>query len=159
MAHDNSDLSLQASTTLPVPQDQAFAVFVRELGSWWPAEYTWSKHVLDRIVMEPKAGGACYEIGPQGFRCDWGRVTKYDEPWRVVFRWHISARREPVPDPAKASEVEVRFEKDDGKTLVVLVHRGFERHGEDGSWYRDAMASDMGWPRILDALRRHVEAA
>ncbi|NBC30609.1 MAG: ATPase, partial [Spirochaetes bacterium] len=78
---------------------------------------------------------------------------------RLVFRWHISARREPVPDPAKSSEVEVRFEKGGAETQVVLTHRGFERHGEDGSWYRDAMASDMGWPRILAALQSYATPA
>jgi hypothetical protein len=55
--------------------------------------------------------------------------------------------------------VEVRFEKGGAETQVVLTHRGFERHGEDGSWYRDAMASDMGWPRILAALQSYATPA
>ena len=88
---------------------------------------------------------ACFELGPHGFRCDWGRVTVWEPPHRLVFRWQIGAQREPVPDPQRASEVEVRFA--DGE--VRLEHRGFERHGPDAENYRAALASEQGWPYIL----------
>lgn len=133
--------------TLAVPADpeRAFAAFVDELGEWWPAEYTWSGPVLERIGIEPRPGGACFEIGPYGFRCDWGRVTAWEPPRNLAFTWQIGARREPVPDPERASEVEVRF----GDGEVSLEHRGFERHGDDAENYRAALASEHGWPYIL----------
>jgi len=44
----------------------------------------------------------------------------------------------------------VRFEADDGSaTLVELEHRGFERHGEGGRGYREALGSPQGWAYIL----------
>jgi hypothetical protein len=42
-----------------------------------------------------------------------------------------------------------------GGTLVLLEHRGFERHGPQAVAYRDALASAQGWPWIL----KHYEAA
>jgi uncharacterized protein YndB with AHSA1/START domain len=124
--------------------ERAFAVFTGELDAWWPREYTWSGDALEHIGIEPH--GACFEIGPDGFRCDWGRVTAWEPPRRLVFRWQIGAQREPVPDPAKASEVEVRF----GDGEVTLEHRGFDRHGPDAEGDRAALASEQGWPYILE---------
>ena len=59
--------------------------------------------------------------------------------------------RVPVPNPAKAGEVEVRFLAEGGSgTRVELEHRGFARHGDGGARYREAMGSAPGWPLILD---------
>jgi len=128
----------------------AFHVFTAHMHRWWPREYTWSGDVLDAIGIEPRAGGLCYERGPHGFRCDWGRVLAWEPPERLVLAWQISPRREPVPDPARASEVEVRFEPDgQGGTRVTLEHRAFDRHGTGAGEYRSALASPQGWPCIL----------
>ena len=136
--------------TVAQPPSEAFDLFARRFGSWWPREYTWAQETLHHIALEPQAGGRCLEIGPHGFHSDWGRVLVWDPPGRLVLAWQISPRREPEPNPAKASEVEVRFEPaDQGGTMVTLEHRGFERHGPDGASYRDALASERGWPWLL----------
>jgi uncharacterized protein YndB with AHSA1/START domain len=112
--------------------------------------------VLDTIAIEPRAGGRCFERGPHGFECDWGRVLAYDPPRRLAFLWQISPRREPVSDPARASEVEVVFVAEVDTTRVELTHRGFERHGDGAAEYREAMASEQGWPYLL---RCYADAA
>jgi uncharacterized protein YndB with AHSA1/START domain len=143
--------AVRHTVSVPVPAEPAFRLFTDGLASWWPAEYTWSRDVLETIAIEPREGGRCFERGPHGFQCDWGRVLAWEPPRRVVFTWQISPRREPEPDPAKAGEVEVRFEPgDDGGTRVALEHRGFARHGDDADAYREAMGSPQGWPYILD---------
>ena len=157
MTAESSESSLQVEVSVKASLSDAFAAFVRRLGHWWPPEYTWSQEVLVDIGMEPKIGGACYELGPHGFRCDWGHIVSYSEPDSLRFRWQISPRREPVPDPKKASEVEIGFHESMGTTRVVVVHRGFDNHGNDAGWYRDALASEMGWPRILEAYRLFLE--
>jgi uncharacterized protein YndB with AHSA1/START domain len=130
--------------------DEAFRQFAEQLDRWWPREYTWSGDVLQAIGIEPREGGLCYEPGPHGFRCDWGRVLVWEPPVRLVLAWQISPRREPVPDPRRASEVEVQFDPDGrGGTRVTLEHRGFDRHGTGASEYRAAMASPQGWAYIL----------
>jgi uncharacterized protein YndB with AHSA1/START domain len=142
---------VRTSIRLPVAPERGFEAFV-DLNSWWPREYTWSGEALERIELEARQGGACVEWGLDGFRCDWGRVIAWEPPERLAFRWQISPRREPVPDPAEASEVEVSFEPTDGGTEVTLVHRGFDRHGEGAGEYRQALASEQGWPYILGRL-------
>lgn len=139
------------SVLLEVPPERAFEILAHELGSWWPAEYSWSGDVLEEIGIEPHEGGLCYERGPHGFRCDWGRVLVWDPPQRLVFAWQISPRREPEPNPAKASEVEVRFgAREGGGTKVELEHRAFERHGEEGAQYEQMLDSPQGWPFLLE---------
>jgi uncharacterized protein YndB with AHSA1/START domain len=147
---------IQISTRIGLSVAQAFELFTSALQTWWPREYTWSGAVLDRIGIEPGAGGFCYERGPHGFRCDWGRVQVWDAPRRLVFTWQIGPHREPVPDPARASEIEVRFVADAGAARVNLEHGGFERYGEGAVAYRTALASPQGWPYILQCF---VEAS
>jgi uncharacterized protein YndB with AHSA1/START domain len=148
-------IRLEVATPLPVAR--AFERFAGELHDWWPREYTWSQAVLQQIGIEPRVDGLCFEIGPHGFRCDWGRVVEWAPPDRLRLAWQISPRREPVPDPEQASSVTVSFAaQGPQRTKVSLVHDAFERHGNDGAGYRDAMASARGWPFIL---QRFVEAA
>ncbi|MER5332420.1 SRPBCC family protein [Micromonospora sp. NPDC002717] len=141
--------SLRSVLLVPGPADQAFAVFTDALAAWWVTEYTWSgpEHLAE-LGMEPRAGGMLYEIGPYGFRCDWGRVLTWDPPRRLVFTWQIGADRAPVPDPAQASEVEVLFHADGPeRTRVEVEHRHFDRHGEAAEGYRQALTA--GWHELL----------
>jgi uncharacterized protein YndB with AHSA1/START domain len=78
-------------------------------------------------------------------------VLVWEPPRRLVLAWQISPERAPEPDPAKASEVEVRFVAEGPSvTRVELEHRGFERHGAGGAGYRAGMGAPQGWPYILD---------
>jgi len=148
----------QATVTVPAPLDRAFAVFTEGLGTWWPAEFTWSQDVLDSIGMELRAGGLCFERGPYGFRIDWGRVLTWEPPRQLVFSWQISPERVPEPNPARSSEVEVRFtELGRATTQVTLTHSRFDRHGDGGAHYR-AMMADQGWPYILARYAAAVRA-
>lgn len=142
--------AVRSSVHVPVSAEEAFRVFTEAFGSWWPAAYTWSGEALEAIAIEGGAGGRCFERGPQGFECDWGRVLAWDPPRRVTFAWQISPTRVPEPDPSRASEVDVTFRDGDGGTTVELVHRGFGHHGEGAAGYRDAMGSEHGWPLILE---------
>lgn len=146
---DTADIA-RATTTVAAPPDRAFAAFTDALGRWWPREFTWSQDVLEGIGLETHQGGLCFEHGPHGFTINWGRVLQWEPPRRLVLAWQITPERAPEPNPAKASEVEVRFtECDSGATRVELVHTGFDRHGEGGADYRAAMA-DQGWPYLLE---------
>ena len=148
--------------TVAAPPDEAFAAFTEELNRWWPRAASWSGDVLEAVGIEPRVGGFLWERGPHGFRADFGRVQAWEPPHRLVFSWQVGPDRAPEPNPARASEVEVRFRAAGGKTRVELEHRGFERHGPGGAAYRDGMASADGWPGILEAyaaaLQRRSEA-
>ncbi|MEV6373980.1 SRPBCC family protein [Micromonospora musae] len=140
---------LRCSLLISAPSERAFAVFAGALTDWWVREYTWSgPEALSELGMEPWAGGMLYEIGPYGFRADWGRVLTWDPPRRLVFTWQIGPDRVPVPDPARASEVEVVFLTEaPEQTRVELEHRHFDRHGEAAEGYRQALTA--GWHELL----------
>lgn len=155
MAEQDPIESIQRTYSVQVSVERAFDAFTDELATWWPPEYTWSKDTLDTIAIEPKEGGRCFERGPHGFECDWGRVLTWDPPDRLVFTWQISPTRVPEPNPDKASEVEVQFEAEDAETTrVTFEHRGFANHGDGSVEYREAMASPHGWDYILERYRR-----
>ncbi|WP_076468833.1 SRPBCC family protein [Micromonospora avicenniae] len=146
---DVDQFSVRCDLVISAPTERAFAVFAGALTDWWVREYTWSgPEALSELGMEPRAGGMLYEIGPYGFRADWGRVLIWDPPRRLVFTWQIGPDRSPVPDPARASEVEVLFLAEaPGQTRVELEHRHFDRHGEAAEGYRQALTA--GWHELL----------
>jgi uncharacterized protein YndB with AHSA1/START domain len=108
MVRQPADEPIRQAVTVPVPVDRAFSAFA-DLARWWPREYTWAADTLEDLGIEPREGGHCFERGPDGFTCHWGRVLTWDPPARLVFAWQIAPDRVPEPNPAKASEVEVRF--------------------------------------------------
>jgi uncharacterized protein YndB with AHSA1/START domain len=139
---------------VPLSPEEAFRLFTDGFGSWWPQAYTWSQDALVAIMIDAQAGGRCTETGPEGFTCDFGRVLEADPGRRIKLLWQISPRREPVPDPSKASEIDILFKAEAGGTRVVLVHDGFDRHGDGATGYADAMGSPQGWPMILGAFAK-----
>ena len=136
-----------AQVRVELSPDDAFARFTEGMGEWWPPEYTWSQDALEAIGIED---GMCFERGPFGFTCHWGRILDWEPGARLVFSWQISPARVPEPDPERASEVVVTFEPEGDGCLVTLEHTGFERHGEGAADYEAAMRSEMGWPYILE---------
>ena len=98
------------------------------------------------MVFERREGGHIYDRAVDGNECRWARVLVYEPPNRVVFSWDISPEWQLQPDPAKTSEVEVRFIAEDAqRTRVELEHRNLERHGDGWQGMRDAVGSPDGW--------------
>ncbi len=138
------------SVTVDASPERAFEVFTAGFSTWWPLD---SHHIGETMaveaVIEPRAGGRWFERDAQGAECDWGFVTEWDPPRRVLLAWHLTPGWKFDPDPAKATEVAVRFTPQDCGTLVELEHRGFERHAEYGAGMRDAVSSPGGWADLL----------
>lgn len=143
---------------VPVPVKTAFELFVSEFDEWWPKDYTWSQEKLVEIRPGKGPGALCTEIGPYGFRCDWGRITHWQKNMKIGLKWQIGPNREPVPDPTKASDLSLEFKgKEDASTVLVLEHEGFENHGQGAADYRDMMDGTMGWDYILNKYRQYCE--
>lgn len=150
--------ALTATTSVPVPPEQAYQAFVEAFDGWWPAEFTWSQAAgLERMIFGTQAGDLLSEIGPHGFRIDWGRVVAAEPPRRVEFTWQISPDRVPVPDPEQASMVRVAFEPDGDATTVTVTHDGWDRHGPDAASYREQFSP--AWDLALAAYAQHVAPA
>jgi uncharacterized protein YndB with AHSA1/START domain len=140
-----------------ISSDIAFQKFVNELNEWWPKEYTWSQDKLKKIKIDGRKDGLCTEIGPNGFRCDWGTVTEFKENEKISLKWQISPKREPIPNPQKASDVMVSFVENDNSTTINFEHFNFENHGEGSDNYRNMMNSEQGWDYILNKFKVYCE--
>ena len=138
--------AVHRSVTVAAPPERAFAAFTTGMSSWWPID---SHHIGEamavEVVIEPRTGGRWLERDAQGGECVWGFVTEWDPPRRVVLAWHLTAEWAFDPDPAKASEIEVRFAPEQDGTLVELEHRGFGADPRVGQ----AVSAPGGWADLL----------
>lgn len=142
---------------IKIPSEVAFQKFVYELNEWWPKEYTWSQDKLKEIKIDGRKDGLCTEIGPNGFRCDWGIVTEFTVNEKISLKWQISPKREPIPDPDKASDLNVGFLQEGSSTVIEFEHLNFDNHGEGSEDYRRMMDSEHGWDYILRNYKKYCE--
>ncbi|TMK61751.1 MAG: ATPase [Actinobacteria bacterium] len=146
MTTQASSTAVETSVVVEAPIERAFSVFTEGIGTWWPPEHHILEGELAEMVFERREGGHIYDRAVDGNECRWARVLVYEPPNRVVFSWDISPEWQIQPDPAKTSEVEVRFIAEDAqRTRVELEHRNLERHGDGWQGMRDAVGSPDGW--------------
>ena len=158
MTAQATDTAVQTSIVVEAPPERAFSFFTDEIGKWWPPEHHILQVELAEMVFEPRVGGHIYDRGVDGSECRWSRVLAYEPPERVVFSWDISLQWEIEADPAKTSEVEIRFiPEGPNQTRVELEHRNLDRHGEGWEQMRDAVGSPDGWGAGLRRFAEHVK--
>jgi uncharacterized protein YndB with AHSA1/START domain len=130
--------------------ERAFALFIDQFDAIKPREHNLLSVPIAETVFEPRVGGHIYDVGIDGSRCEWSRVLAYEPPSRVVISWDIGPRWQLEADPAKTSEVEVRFiAESDDRTRVELEHRHLDRHGDGWQAVADGIEGDAGWPLYL----------
>jgi uncharacterized protein YndB with AHSA1/START domain len=130
--------------------ERAFALFIDQFDAIKPREHNLLSVPIAETVFEPRVGGHVYDVGIDGSRCEWSRVLAYEPPSRVVISWDIGPTWQLEVDPAKTSEVEVRFiAESDGRTRVELEHRHLDRHGDGWQAVADGVEGDAGWPLYL----------
>jgi uncharacterized protein YndB with AHSA1/START domain len=156
-----TEMAVQAEVkreiTVRATPARAFDFFTRQMAKWWPATHHIAREPFQEIVMEPRAGGRWYELDANGTECMWGRVLAWEPPLRVVLGWHLTATWQFDPDPAHASEVEIRFEPvGDSATQVILTHSRFERHGEGYEAMMKGVGEPGGWLLILEAFGKNL---
>jgi uncharacterized protein YndB with AHSA1/START domain len=155
MTSQTTDTSVRTSIVVHATPERAFAVFTEDIGSWWNPEHHLLADELAEMVFEPRVGGHVYDRGVDGSECRWARVLAYEPPHRLVISWDINTRWQVETDPARTSEVEVRFlPEGDEHTRVELEHRHLERHGDGWEGMRDAVGAPNGWG---DGLRRFAD--
>jgi hypothetical protein len=124
------------------PAAHAFDVWTSRIGGWWPADHSVSGEAGLAVVLEGRPGGRIFERTAAGVEHEWGEVTVWEPPSRLVYLWHL--RR----DRADATEVEIRFiERDAANTRVEIEHRGWEVLGADAEDWRDRNYG--GWATLL----------
>ena len=140
---------IHRSITVERTPADAFRLFTAEMGSWWPLdthgrvdEFDGAK--IERLVFEEREGGRIYEVLSNGEEADWGVVTSWEPPSRIVMDWN------PSPEDRPYTEVEVTFTPTtDASTRVDLHHRHWERLGEEtGAAFRANY--EPGWTYVFD---------
>jgi uncharacterized protein YndB with AHSA1/START domain len=134
-----------------VGPERAFEVFTREIGTWWPLDkYSIGETGIVEVVFEEHVGGRVFERHADGSEADWGKVLSWDPPGSFSMSWS------PGSDPAKATELSVRFAAEGEGTRVDLEHRGWEILAARAHEARNSY--DGGWESVLGYYTRHLNA-
>jgi uncharacterized protein YndB with AHSA1/START domain len=150
MTTQTATTTVRTSIVVQAPLERAFKVFTEDFGRFKPREHNLLGVELAETVFEPRVGGHLFDRGVDGSECRWARVLAYEPPHRVVLSWDINARWQLETDPARTSEVEVRFVSETPeRTRVELEHRHLDRHGDGWEGVRDGVGGDGGWPLYL----------
>ncbi len=151
--------SVRHGIVVDAPVERAFRVFTEGFGTFKPREHNLLDVEIAETVFEGRVGGHILDRGVDGSECRWARVLIWEPPDRVVFSWDISPRWRVETDPARTSEVEVRFlAEGPDRTRVELEHRHLDRHGAGWEGVRDGVDSPGGWPRYLERYGAVVAA-
>jgi uncharacterized protein YndB with AHSA1/START domain len=146
---------IRGRVTVGVPVERAFDVFTGSFGTWWPRDYHIGQAPMADAILEPREGGRWYERGDDGSECDWGRVLAWEPPHRLVVTWQINGQWQYDPDPAHASEIEVRFTEDGpGQTTVELEHRFLDRLPGGQAIHDTIVFGGGGWNAILEQFAK-----
>ncbi len=133
------------------PIERAFTVFTDRFGDFKPPEHNLLGAPIVATVFEPLVGGSITDRAADGTECRWARILAFEPPHRVVFSWDISPQWTIETDPARTSEVEVRFSAESpNRTRVDLEHRHIDRHGPGWEAVLGGVNSPEGWPLYLD---------
>jgi uncharacterized protein YndB with AHSA1/START domain len=150
MATQAQEASVRTQIVVDAPIARAFSVFIEQFDRIKPREHNLLEADIAETVFEAREGGRIYDRGVDGSECHWARVLAYEPPNRLAFSWDISPQWQIETDPAKTSEVEVRFVSETPeRTRVELEHRNLDRHGDGWESERDGVAADAGWPLYL----------
>jgi uncharacterized protein YndB with AHSA1/START domain len=156
---DVDDATVRQSVTVPVAQEAAFAVFTERIGDFKPPEHNLLGVPIAETVLEQHEGGNIVDRGVDGSECRWARILTFERPSRLVFSWDIGPTWQIETDPAKTSEVEVRFIAEGPEsTIVQIEHRHLDRHGPGWTGIRDAVDGGGGWPLYLERFAKLAHA-
>jgi Activator of Hsp90 ATPase homolog 1-like protein len=136
---------VRKSVTVAVAPLQAFELFTRDIGTWWPlATHSVGLERAATLSFGPAVGDQLVETLADGTEEKWGTVLQSESPRRIAFSWH------PGRSADEATHIEVTFTPDSaGGTVVELIHSGWERW-EDGE--TQAANYREGWGPVLRAL-------
>jgi hypothetical protein len=101
---------LRASITVRRAPADAFRIFTKEMGSWWPLhvhslavdEYD-GRVKAETVIVEERVGGRIVERMSDGTEGTWGTVTTWDPPARVVIAWKPNTNTNPPPNSRSVS--------------------------------------------------------
>ena len=132
--------------------EDAFALFTRDVGSWWPLDRaSFGGDRASEVHFEPFEGGRFYERYTDGEEHTGGHVLRWEPPDLLAYTWRHD-------DWSAPTEVEVRFFAEGPElTRVELEHRAWERLGELAEPMRDMYRN--GWTTVISCYVSYAGAA
>ena len=148
----------RVTTVVDVDPADAFEVFTAEIEAWWKPGPRW-RPGPGRLRFDGGPGGRLVQA-EGGSELTIGRILVWEPGARLVFEWRA---RSFAPD--EVTQVEVRFERVERGTRVVLEHRGWEklaanhavRHGLEGPAFTDMIG--LWWAELLTSYRARAAPA
>ncbi len=144
----DTDLNNALHKTVFVPwlPQEAFHIFTSCIGEWWPLK---THSLADKakgeqansIVIEPHAGARFYEVLADGQHRDWGIVLAYKPGEVLRLCWQMG---KPM---TQSTEIEIIFSPAGTQTKVDLIHRHWERLGDEGEEKKKQY--NTGWDYVL----------
>jgi uncharacterized protein YndB with AHSA1/START domain len=148
---------IRASITVNREPEDAFRIFTRSMGTWWPvADYSMAADreeegiKVESVVFEEREDGRVYEVMSDGTEGTWAIVLTWDPPRRLVLAWKPNLSDNPP------TELEVTFAPEGSGTVVELEHRGWERLGALAERARAGYGA--GWTVVLELFARTAES-
>jgi Activator of Hsp90 ATPase homolog 1-like protein len=137
--------------------ENAFRIFTEDMTSWWPADHHIGSAPIAEIVIEPQVGGRWFTRHTDGSETSTGVVTAWDPPGRFAVTWQIGADWRFHDD--LVTTVDVGFHPEgDGRTRVVLAHRGLDAYGADAAAMHETFSGPGAWEATLAAYAARVAA-
>ena len=140
---------LTLSFEVAAPVDRAFRTWTTRAGIWWPRGHTVSGDP-ESVVFEPYVGGRIVERARDNSEHVWGEITRWDEPHRIDFRWHLFF------DPSEATSVSLTFEPIHDSTRIRIEQTGFAALGTAGRQRREGNIG--GWSAVSGNFAEHLAA-
>lgn len=163
MKDDQKTARVVVSIFIELSTLDTFEVFTSDIGSWWQALPQNTFRVGRKGVMQfkPGVGGALQEVYPDSSLAPYevGLISVWEPGRKLVFGF-----RGGNFTGNEITEVEVRFEADEGGTRLTLEHRGWDvirsdhpvRHGLSeaafwqmlGGWWGDLLRDARSYSRV-----------
>jgi uncharacterized protein YndB with AHSA1/START domain len=137
---------------LRLPMHDAFALFTREIGRWWPlGSHSCSLDREARLELDGRVGGEVVERTAHGRSFRWGTILEWEPPRHFAMTWH------PGLDRKEATRVDVQFEPDGDGCALQLTHSGWEARGSAAASVRERY--DHGWVTVIGRFVEFAEAS
>jgi uncharacterized protein YndB with AHSA1/START domain len=117
--------------------ESAFDTYVERIGEWWDPAYTVNAATLKTVTIEPHVGGRVFATHLDEGDFEWGRVTLWEPPHRLVYTSWLAQI------PEHASEISIELAPTDLGCSFRFEHGGWTAANADDR------AKFSEWPRIL----------
>ncbi len=133
---------IRKSIVVSQSPEVAFQLFTAGMADWWPtSRFSVSQDRVSDVVVEPRVGGAVYEVRDDGETFPWGAVIVWEPNRCFAMTWH------PGRTSDTAQEVEVRFIAEADGTRVELEHRNWQALGDRAGSTREQYLG--GWDFVF----------